>query len=413
MAEKSLMIDRIAVRGFKNLRNVTVDLGRLNLFVGANASGKSNFFEALRVLQGIGSGLAVGEILDGQPDTAAGERWQGVRGGSAKACFEGSERSETFSIAAVGRLSAGKVIGRWEYSVSLSPRLGRVTGESLRFGGHAVFIAVGGDDAGVGSGTVEVEYQRGGHLPPLSLPFDSSRPVLSQFKASDRVESRHRRYAGHMADVLADVQRVAPAPAVLRGYSQTRQVARMGEHGENFAALVRGICADPDAEAGYLDWLRQLLPVKVDGVATLSGAMGEPLFMLREGDREFPAPVLSDGTLRFAAIAAAFFQDDMPQIMTIEQIERGIHASRARLVLELLRANAAAASTQILATTHSPAVLAWLEPWEYASTYVCRRDEDTGEATIRRLGDVPGFGRAAGTSSLANLFAEGWMEAAP
>ncbi len=407
------MIDRIAVTGFKNLRDVTVDLGRLNLFVGANASGKSNFFEALRVLQGIGSGLAVGEILDGQPDTAAGERWQGVRGGSAKACFEGPERSETFSIAAAGKLSAGEATRRWEYSVSLSPRLGRVTGESLRFGGHDVFAAVRGADAGVGNGTVEVEYRRGGRLPPLPLSFDRSRPVLSQFKASDRVESRHRRYAAGVADALADVQRVAPAPAVLRGYSQTRQADRLGEQGENFAALVRAICADPEGEAAYLDWLRQLLPAKVDGVGTLSGAMGEPLFMLRERGRGFPAPVLSDGTLRFAAIAAAFFQPDMPRIMTIEEIERGVHPSRTRLILELLQTNAATGSTQILATTHSPAVLAWLELSEYASTYVCRRDAATGEATIRRLGDLPGFGRAAETGSLPEMFAEGWLEAAP
>ena len=406
------MIDRIAVRGFKNLWNVTVDLGRLNLFVGANASGKSNFFEALRVLQGIGRGLAVGEIMDGQADTAAGERWQGVRGGSAKACFEGPERSETLSIAAAGKLSAGEATRRWEYSVSLSPRLGRVTGESLRFGGHAVFTAVVVHDAGVGNRLVEVEYQRGGHLPPLPLPFDRSRSVLSQFKASDRVESRHRRYAARVADALADVQRVAPAPAVLRSYSQTRQVNRMGEHGENFAALVRAICADPDGKAAYLDWLRQSLPEEVDGVGTLSGAMGEPLFMLRERGREFPAPVLGDGTLRFAMIAAAFFQPAMPGTMVIEEIERGIHPSRTRLILELLRANAATGSTQILATTHSPAVLAWLELSEYASTYVCRRDEATGEATIRKLGDTPGFGRAAGTRSLPEMFTEGWLEAA-
>ena len=38
-------------------------------------------------------------------------------------------------------------------------------------------------------------------------------------------------------------------------------------------------------------------------MGTLKGAVGEPLFMLRENDVEFPAPVLSDGTLRFAAIA--------------------------------------------------------------------------------------------------------------
>ena len=72
--------------------------------------------------------------------------------------------------------------------------------------------------------------------------------------------------------------------------------------------------------------------------------------MLREAGREFPAPVLSDGTLRFAALVAAFFQPDMPRIMTIEEIENGVHASRARALVELLRSRAADKKTQILAT---------------------------------------------------------------
>ena len=48
------MIDRIVVENFKSLRRVDLKLGRMNLLIGANASGKSNFLDALRVLQGIG-----------------------------------------------------------------------------------------------------------------------------------------------------------------------------------------------------------------------------------------------------------------------------------------------------------------------------------------------------------------------
>ena len=87
-------------------------------------------------------------------------------------------------------------------------------------------------------------------------------------------------------------------------------------------------------------------------MGVLSGAVGEPLFMLREGGQQFPAPALSDGTLRFATIAAAFFQPDMPRLMTMEEIENGVHASRLRLLVELLRSQAETRDTQIVATTH-------------------------------------------------------------
>ena len=405
------MIDRITIRDFKSFRDVTVGLGGLNLFVGTNASGKSNFFDALRVLQGIGNGFTVSEILDGKPRSATSEVWEGVRGGSAKACFEGSEQPETFSITAAGRLSVGKATRRWEYSVTLASGRGHVAEERLQYGGRSIYDSRWADNDGVGSPVLKVEYQRGGRGRPPHLPFERSRPVLRQFEGATRVESRHGAFTARVANVLADMQRVDPTPTILRGYSQARQVARMGEHGENFAALVRGICADPDLEAGYLEWLRELRPAEVDSVATLSGAVGEPLFMLREGGREFPAPVLSDGTLRFAAIAAAFFQPDMPRMVMIDGIEKGVHPSRTRVIVELLRASAAAGATQIFASTHSPAVLEWLKPAEHATTYVCRRDRDTSEATITRLRDVPGFRVVARTHSLSDLLTEGWLEA--
>ena len=207
------------------------------------------------------------------------------------------------------------------------------------------------------------------------------------------------------------MQRVDPVPAILRDYSQAREVRRIGERGENFAALVDTLCADSALKGAYLDWLRELRPAEVDDVATLKGAVGEPLFMLRERDRVFPAPVLSDGTLRFAAIAAAFFQPDMPQIMTIEEIENGVHASRARLLVELIRSQAVAASTQVMATTHSPYVLAWLDSSEYANTYLCHRDADTGEAGITPVEMLPNFRETIANQSVAELLADGWMEA--
>ena len=97
------MLTRISIRDFKSFRRVDLELGAMNLFVGPNASGKSNFFDALRVLPGVGNGYTVSEILDGKPRSATNEVWEGIRGGSAKACFEGKRRRRTFSIQIGGR----------------------------------------------------------------------------------------------------------------------------------------------------------------------------------------------------------------------------------------------------------------------------------------------------------------------
>jgi predicted ATPase len=222
----------------------------------------------------------------------------------------------------------------------------------------------------------------------------------------------HADAAERLARLLANMQRIDPSPAVLRSYSQAHEIERMGERGENFAALIRTLCADAKSKEAYLSWLRELRPREVDDVGTLSGAVGEPLFVLKEGGREFPAPVLSDGTLRFAAITAALFQPDMPALMTIEEIENGIHASRLRLLVELLRSRTAQGPTQIMATTHSPIVLAWLKPEEYAHTFFCKRDESSGESRICPLTEIPHFTETIRKQPISDLFAEGWLEAA-
>jgi len=51
------MIQSLTIEGFKSLEKITLNLSNLNLFIGTNASGKSNFFDALRVLQGIAYGF--------------------------------------------------------------------------------------------------------------------------------------------------------------------------------------------------------------------------------------------------------------------------------------------------------------------------------------------------------------------
>lgn len=399
------MIDRIVIKNFKSLRNVDLKLGRMNLFIGTNASGKSNFLEALRVLQGIGNGFTIGEILGGKPRTATTERWEGIRGGSPYACFAGDHAAGIVTLAASGAPTGGPQ-ERWEYRISFSPAYGRVTAERLKLADRVIYDST---DNVAEHPVLSVEYQPAAPGRPRRIEFDSARPVIGQFAATGYDEAKS---AESIRLLLANSQRADPSPPALKQYSSTLPVTRLGDHGEDFAALVRTICQDEREKDAYLAWLQELRPEEVQDVGTLSGAVGEPLFMLKEGDRRFPAQVLSDGTLRFAAITAAFFQPEMPCVMTIEDIEHGIHPSRLRLLVELLRSQTESGATQVFATTHSPTTLDWLQESEYRTTFVCRRDEETGESSIMPLPEVPHFMRVVKKHSPADLFAEGWLEAA-
>ncbi len=57
------MISTIHIKGFKSLLDVQIDLGRINVFVGANGSGKSNLLEAIGVLGAAATGRVDDESL--------------------------------------------------------------------------------------------------------------------------------------------------------------------------------------------------------------------------------------------------------------------------------------------------------------------------------------------------------------
>jgi energy-coupling factor transporter ATP-binding protein EcfA2 len=57
------MITRVSVTAFKSLEKVEIDLGHLNVFVGANGSGKSNLLEAIGVLSAAADGKVTDQTL--------------------------------------------------------------------------------------------------------------------------------------------------------------------------------------------------------------------------------------------------------------------------------------------------------------------------------------------------------------
>jgi predicted ATPase len=395
------MIERIAIKNFKSFKDVSLKLGPLNIFIGPNASGKSNFFDALRVLQGIGYGFTLREILDGKPKSATSEVWEGIRGGSTQVSFASQDANKATSFQVAGKLS-DEGDSSLEFMIAFSAKEGCFREERLSISGGVVYYA----DERHRLLTNMYYPDKKDISVARQVDPDQDRPVLTQIPHGLNPATEP------VAHALADMQRIDPSPGLLRLYSQAYEIKRMGEHGENFAALIRMICNDPATKAAYLSWLQELRPRDVDDVGVWKGALGEPMVMMKERGHEWPAPALSDGTLRFAAIAAAFFQPDMPGILTIEEIENGIHASRLRLLVELLRSRAAAGKTQVIVTTHSPIVLAWLKPEEYATTFYCKRDEETGESRIIPLNEIPRFNEIVSKQPISDLFAEGWMETA-
>src|SRR6266576_475184 len=53
------MITRLAISGYRSLREIKVTLGALNIVTGANGSGKSSLYRALRLLADVAQGRII------------------------------------------------------------------------------------------------------------------------------------------------------------------------------------------------------------------------------------------------------------------------------------------------------------------------------------------------------------------
>jgi predicted ATPase len=101
----------------------------------------------------------------------------------------------------------------------------------------------------------------------------------------------------------------------------------------------------------------------------------------------------------------------MPKVLVIEDIEKGLHPSRLRLLLEMLRSQSRRTGTQVFATTHSPTLLNWLTEEDRKTTFVCSRDSESGATKMRSLTEVPRLEELIRKNyNLDQLFEEGWLE---
>lgn len=64
------MLTTFKAQSFKSLVDVTVDLGVVNVFVGANGSGKSNLLEAVGILSAATSGRVNDEAHECSPQNS-------------------------------------------------------------------------------------------------------------------------------------------------------------------------------------------------------------------------------------------------------------------------------------------------------------------------------------------------------
>ncbi|RKT43335.1 AAA family ATPase [Thiocapsa rosea] len=428
------MLTSIQLNDFKSFRDQTIPLAPLTLLVGANASGKSNLFDAIRFLQGVGLGHPFTEIL--LPRWEAGrEAWPGIRGGIHEVAFC---HGNSFGLSTVWSLcrrdplmreaEAQRLVGVFDYpEVRLAHRIKCRTEDQVLLIDERLTDTDEGNQLFATGGSSPSPQPRSTDFVPILTDLlpenpgrrttsvcDAARSVLGQIHTL-RVDGAHERVAMdsiRLAVAMRSSLFLDISPARMRAY-QAIQTRDLGEQGENISPVLRRYCQDSDKKADLIDWLSELCGPAITDIRFDENAQQEVLLQVIETNgMPISARSLSDGTLRFLGILAALITAPEGSMVLIEEIENGLHPTRIHLLVELLEHVTRDRGIQVLATTHSPWLLQHLCDESLGNAVVFGRVPEEEGTIARRLRDLKDFEAVADRAAVDRLFSTGWLERA-
>jgi len=373
------MLKRIRLQDFKSFVNEEVEVAPLTLLVGANASGKSNFLDALRFLQGISSNLNLSEVLNGETRSRP-EAWPGLRGRAEEAARLGTEG---FTLDTTWQPEEDRSEIRHFLSCLVSPLI-RIKKE--------IFGKLGGDVA--------------------TSRAHRFRSMMTDRDLQISLEPKKLNLVNELRDALQSVQFLRIDPNEMRGYG--RRDEQLGEDGKNLSGVLARFCDDAAEKQGFVDWLTALCAPEIEGIDFLDvKELGDVMaIFVEKGGKRISARSISDGTLHFLGTLLALRSAEPGSVILIEEIEAGLHPTRIRLLVEYLETVTRERDIQIIATTHSPVVLQWLSDEALRSTIVFGRVPEHEGTIMRRLGDLPHFDEVVQRKGIDELFTTGWLEMA-
>jgi len=197
-----------------------------------------------------------------------------------------------------------------------------------------------------------------------------------------------------------------PIPEEMRGYSYLKDDVMM-EDGRNLSSVLFKICNDPFDKDQMLQFVRYLPEQDIIDIRFIKTERNDVMVRLVEsfGGKEsvFDAPVLSDGTLRVLAVGATLLSAPRGSLVIIEEIDNGVHPSRAESLVLQIRKISEGRNLRVLLTTHNPALIDGLPDDLLGDVLCCFRDPEEGDSRIVRLGDLDRYPELVAQGPLGQL----------
>lgn len=438
------MLTRLKVSGFKNLADVDVRFGAFTCIAGANGVGKSNLFDAIRFLSDLADHTLIDAATSVRDeDSRAVEVRRNIGMTDITSLFQKykDENSGNIESAKEMRFEAEMVIPNMgvddygqqaeasatflKYILKLAYRKDE-TFSSL--GGleivHEELIRVKGTDpkSELISSTSNIWYKSVVYgnktVPLISTEEDSDKKLIKLHQDGQRGGSPVPRNAKTLPRTVLSSTNAAENPTALLARNEMRSwrllqleptslrrpdnftsPTEIGEDGSHLAATLYYLAQSENYKNSNGADAKQRSSKIYGQIATKLSELIDDVYSVkvdRDEQRQtltlqvtdknktsYPARALSDGTLRFLALAVIELDPTAQGVICLEEPENGIHPARIPAILKLLEAIATDTTMevgpdnplrQVIINTHSPAVVGQV------------RDEDLLVAEIKAGG---------------------------
>lgn len=415
---------------WKSFKDAVLYIDSLTVIIGLNASGKSNLLDALLFLQRISHLTSISTAISGDselPGLRGGLEWI-VRNPGEEFTLEvlvssgDDERTDyLYSITVAIEGSAARLAAESLVSLRYRPGSDKPIKRNL-------FVAEA-EDSTMPLSLIPVYFYMPNKERKKRFNLNRIRPILVQVDSLD-VFKEISASAKHVIEQLQRIFILDPIPNHMRKYQplatklQTDAANIAGvlaanklnsalnanvntQDIENIEEVLTGYFTKlPEGDIGRV-WTELVGKFKTDAMLYCEeqwATDAEPVIVDLRG--------MSGGTLRFMAIVSALLTLEEGSLLVIEEVDNGLHPSRAKVLVNMLRELGRKRNIDVIVTTHNQAVLDTLGSRMVPFITVVHRDRKTGASTLTLLEDIKLFPKLLASGSIGQLSAQGKIESA-
>jgi predicted ATPase len=411
------MITELQLENWKSYEKASLHIDPISVLVGTNASGKSNALDALLFLNRVASGAMLTSALQGdgvQAPLRGGVEWAARRPGSVFALGIVCRADELtdYEYRLEGRITESRCDLHSEQLTRIKYRPGK---DEKRKSQARDIMLLRTDACPENSPTIIVRLYNEKQGTPRQLSRANS--ILFQL-VGQKLRQEIQDGITEVISALRNIFILDPIPSHMRIYSPLAE--KLESDARNIAGVLAALPEEKqqEIETVLTKYASQLPERDIRRVyAETVGKFNSDAMLYCEehwlDNAEAPtvdARGMSDGTLRFLAILTALLTRPKASLLVIEEVDNGLHPSRARLLLDMLKTVGTQRSVDVLVTTHNPALLDAMGTEMVPFITVANRDPSTGHSVLTLLEDIAQLPKLLAQGPIGRLSSQGLIE---